>query len=197
MMPLLLASGSPRRHAILRAMGVPFEVALPSCQECVRPGDPVATVGGNACRKALSVRLRHPRSVILAADTVVAFQGQVLGKPRSPEEAQAWLLSYAGKSQQVFTAVAFVRPGHHDPDLFIEATSLVFRDYGLGTVQDYIGRVRPFDRAGAYDINACGEMLIAERIGSYTNVMGLPRNVVAGWLALHAHRGDAARGGNG
>lgn len=187
MTPLLLASGSPRRHAILRAMGVPFEVAPPTCQEVVRPGDPVATVGTNACRKALSVRLRHPQRVILAADTVVAFQGEVLGKPRTPEEAQAWLLSYAGKSQQVFTAVAFVRPGQRDPDLFIEATSLVFRPYGLGVVQDYIARVRPFDRAGAYDINASGELLIAERIGSYTNVMGLPRKVVAGWLARHAH----------
>lgn len=183
---LLLASGSPRRQAILRAMGVPFEVSLPSCEECVRPNDPVATVGTNACRKATSVRFRHPGSIILAADTVVSFQGQVLGKPRSPEEAQAWLLSYAGKSQQVFTAVAFLRPGHHDPDLFIEATSLVFRDYGLGVVQDYLDRVRPFDRAGAYDIDVCGSMLIAERIGSYTNVMGLPRSVVAGWLAAHA-----------
>lgn len=185
-MPLLLASGSPRRQAILRAMGVPFEVSLPTCQECVRPGDPVATVGVNACRKALSVRCRHPRNIILAADTVVSFQGQVLGKPRTPEEARAWLLSYAGKSQQVFSAVAFVRPGHHDPELFIEATSLVFRDYDLGTVQDYIDCVRPFDRAGAYDIDACGEKLIAERVGSYTNVMGLPRGVVAGWLACHA-----------
>ncbi len=184
MKPLLLASGSPRRQAILRAMGVPFEVSPPDCEECVRPGDPVATVGVNACRKALAARARHPDALILAADTVVSFGGRVLGKPRSPEEARAWLLSYAGKSQQVFTAVAFLLPGHSEPERFIEATSLVFCAYGPDTAEDYLRRVRPFDRAGAYDIDACGDLLIAERIGSYTNVMGLPRGVVAGWLAL-------------
>ncbi len=189
MNPLLLASGSPRRQAILHALGVPFEVVLPTCHERVVPNDPVATVGINAHRKALSVRSRYPNALILSADTVVSFQGRVLGKPASWEEAQTWLLDYAGKSQQVFTAVAFVRPGQPEPELFIEATSLRFRDYGLAIVQDYLDRVRPLDRAGAYDINAYGDLLIAERIGSYTNVMGLPRSVVAAWLAAYQASG--------
>jgi septum formation protein len=191
MSKLILASASPRRQAILRHLKIPFEVHLATCKESVRMGDPVATVGQNDALKALSVAKRHPHDVILAADTVVAFNGKVLGKPRDYEEAQGWLLDYAGRSQQVYTAVAFLKPGHRDPDLFIEATSLVFKNYGLGIVQDYLDRVKPLDRAGAYDINECGEMLIEERIGSYTNVMGLPQSVVAAWvkanLSEHAH----------
>lgn len=180
--PLILASASPRRKAILQAFGHPFEVHLPTCEEIVRADDPVATVGANARRKALSVKSRHPHAFIIAADTVVAFNGKVYGKPKDEEQAQAWLLAYAGKSQQVYTAVALIAPGESEPTLRIEATSLRFRNYGLAVVQEYIDRVHPLDRAGAYDINACGELLIAERIGSYTNVMGLPRGVVFDWL---------------
>lgn len=185
MSKLILASASPRRQLILRHLGLAFEVHLATCKESVRTGDPVATVGQNASLKALSVAKRYPHDVILAADTVVAFNGKVLGKPKDYDEAQAWLLSYSGRSQQVYTAVAFLRPGHRNPDLFIEATSLVFKEYGLGIVQNYLDRVKPLDRAGAYDINECGEMLIENRIGSYTNVMGLPQSVVAAWVKAH------------
>lgn len=190
---LILASASPRRAAILRDLGVPFEVHLATCAEAVVPGDPVATVGRNACAKALSVRKRHPGAAIVAADTVVAFGGQVLGKPRDEAQAQAWLLSYAGKSQQVYTALALMTPHAQTPDLRIEATSLRFKDYGLAVVQEYLARVRPLDRAGAYDINALGELLIAERVGSYTNVMGLPRALLADWLRAHFAGAGAAR----
>lgn len=185
MSKLILASASPRRQAILRHLQIPFEVHLATCKESVRAGDPVATVGQNASLKALSVAKRYPHDVILAADTVVAFNGKVLGKPKDYDEAQAWLLSYSGRSQQVYTAVAFLKPGRRDADLFIEATSLVFKEYGLGTVQDYLDRVKPLDRAGAYDINAHGEMLIGERVGSYTNVMGLPQSIVQAWVKAH------------
>lgn len=188
---LILASASPRRQAILRHLKIPFEVHLATCKESVRAGDPVATVGQNASLKALSVAKRYPHAVILAADTVVAFNGKVLGKPRDYEEAQAWLLDYAGRSQQVYTAVAFLKPGRRDPDLFIEATSLIFKQYGLGTVQDYLDRVKPLDRAGAYDINECGDLLIEERIGSYTNVMGLPQSVVSAWVKANLADGSS------
>ena len=180
MAKLILASASPRRQAILRHLKIPFEVHLATCKE-----------SQNASLKALSVAKRYPHAVILAADTVVAFNGKVLGKPRDYEEAQAWLLDYAGRSQQVYTAVAFLKPGRRDPDLFIEATSLVFKQYGLGTVQDYLDRVKPLDRAGAYDINECGDLLIEERIGSYTNVMGLPQSVVSAWVKANLADGSS------
>ncbi len=185
--PLILASASPRRQAILSALGIPFEVRLSDCEEVSYADDPVATVGINARNKALSVRKRMLHRLILAADTVVAFQGRVLGKPRDLEEARNWLLSYAGKTQQVYTAIAFAQPGEAEVDLRIEATSLRFKAYGAETVEAYLQQLCPLDRAGAYDINVAGELLIESRIGSYSNVMGLPRGVVRDWLATH-HR---------
>ncbi len=182
---LILASASPRRKAILKALKVPFEIHLPSCDEVVYPDDPVATVGTNARRKAFSVLQRYPNATVLAADTVVSFQGKVLGKPKDPEEAQAWLLNYSGRSQLVYTALAFALPGCRDVSSRIEVTSLRFKEYGLDTVQRYLDHVRPFDRAGAYDINEHGDWLIAERVGSYTNVMGLPQEVTRDWLIAH------------
>ncbi|MGN0886273.1 MAG: Maf family protein [Candidatus Spyradenecus sp.] len=182
---LILASASPRRALILRDLGIPFEVHLPHCAERAIADAPAATVGENARQKALSVRKRYPGAAIIAADTVVAFQGQILGKPKDYAQAQAWLLSYAGKRQAVYTAVALMTPHAMDPSLRIEVTSLRFKDYGALVAQEYLDRVQPFDRAGAYDINALGEMLIAERVGSYTNVMGLPRDVVADWFNAH------------
>lgn len=185
---LILASASPRRALILRDLGIPFEVHLPHCAERSVADDPAATVGENARQKVLSVRKRYPGAAIIAADTVVAFQGKILGKPKDYEQAQAWLLAYAGKRQAVYTAVALMTPHAQEPSLRIEVTSLRFKDYGLQVVQDYLDRVQPFDRAGAYDINALGELLIAERVGSYTNVMGLPRDVVADWFNAHFKR---------
>lgn len=182
---LILASASPRRQAILKSIGVPFEVHLPTCVE-THYTDPILTVGKNASRKARSVQLRYPRATIIAADTVVSFKGKVLGKPKNYEEAYSWLLSYSGKQQHVYTAVAFACPGQANPEIRIEASSLQFKNYGAATVEEYLDRVKPFDRAGAYDINELGDLLIADRVGSYSNVMGLPRGVVADWLFAHA-----------
>ncbi len=183
--PLILASASPRRQKILASLKVPFEVHLPNCREVHFPDDPVATVGSNAKRKARSVQQRYPKHIILAADTVVSFEGRVLGKPRDRLEAETWLKSYSGKSQIVYTAVAFALPSTEKISLRIEATSLRFKTYNYDTVGEYFDRVQPLDRAGAYDINAHGELLIDHRIGSYTNVMGLPRSLVRDWLLTH------------
>ena len=183
--PIVLASGSPRRRAILQALGVAFEVVVPRSIEIARPEEPVATVGVNARHKALAAQALRPHAAIIAADTVVCFQGRVLGKPRDEEEARAWLLSYAGRAQTVFTGVALLLPGAEEPSLRIEATGLLFKDYGPDVAEAYLRRVRPLDRAGAYDVNAHGEMLIAGRVGSHTNAMGLPRGLVRDWLAAH------------
>ena len=183
--PIILASASPRRRAILRSLGVHVEVHQPHCMEVTLRDDPAGTVGVNARRKALSVHASYPRAAIIAADTVVCFEGRVLGKPRDLEEARAWLTAYSGKAQTVYTAVALFYPGAQEPSLRIEATSLQFKEYDTRTVDAYLALVRPLDRAGAYDVNERGDLLIAGRIGSYSNVMGLPRGVVRDWLVAH------------
>lgn len=183
--PLLLASLSPRRRAILSALGVTFDTVNPVCDELHDSGAPAATVTENARRKALSVLAQRPDAFIIAADTVVSFAGRALGKPTSLEEARAWLLRYAGRRQQVYTAVAFVVPGQSAPEVFTEVTSVRFADYGEETVDRYLAAVRPLDRAGAYDINEHGDWLIAGWVGSYSNVMGLPKGLVRLWLKAH------------
>lgn len=184
--PIVLASASPRRAAILRALGVPFEALAPQgVVELIRPDDPVATVGVNARHKAFAVQALRPRAAIIAADTVVCFQGRVLGKPRDEAEARAWLLAYAGRPQTVFTGLVMLLPGAETPSLRIEATGLLFKDYGPDVAEAYLRRVRPLDRAGAYDVDDHGALLIAERVGSHTNAMGLPRGLVRDWLAAH------------
>lgn len=188
--PIILASASPRRRAILRSLGVHAEVHRPHCMEVTLRDDPAGTVGVNARRKALSVHASYPRAAIIAADTVVCFEGRVLGKPRDLEEARAWLTAYSGKTQTVYTAVALFYPGAQEPSLRIEATSLQFKEYDARTVDAYLALVHPIDRAGAYDVNERGDLLIAGRIGSYSNVMGLPRGVVRDWLVAHGLLGE-------
>ncbi len=182
---IVLASGSPRRRAILKEMGVAFVVSVPACVEVFHADDPVATVGTNARHKALAAQAHHRHAAIIAADTVVSFQGKVLGKPADEAQARAWLLAYAGRAQTVFTGVALLLPGAAEPSIRIEATGLQFKDYGPEVVEAYLRRVRPLDRAGAYDVNALGHWLIAGRVGAHSNAMGLPRGVVRDWLMAH------------
>lgn len=171
-------------------LGVRFSVCQPRSLETTLRDDPAGTVGVNARRKALSVAAAHPGAAVIAADTVVSFEGRVLGKPNTLAQAREWLLSYAGKVQTVFTGVAMVFPGAGEPSLRIEATSLLFKEYDARTVEAYLALVNPIDRAGAYDVNERGDLLIAGRVGSFTNAMGLPRGVVADWLAAHGFFGE-------
>ncbi|MDO5462911.1 MAG: Maf family nucleotide pyrophosphatase [bacterium] len=189
MIPLLLASASPRRKAILEGLGYEFKVHHVDCEEVCIADDPIATVLYNAKRKARALREVYKEAFIIAADTVVSFRGRIYGKPSSKEEARAWLTSFSGQTQTVYTAVAFVDPKAKHSEVFVEASSLRFKNYGVDTVDDYLYRVKPYDRAGAYDINAHGEILIASHTGSYSNIMGLPKKLVFAWLRSHGvHR---------
>ncbi len=183
--PLILASASPRRQAILRSLGVAFHVATPPCEEMHDANAPAVTVMENAYRKAIAAQRLFPKSGIIAADTLVAFRGKALGKPASEAEGKAWLRAYAGEQQQVYTAVAFCLPEVEAVTRFTEVSALTFRQYDEATVERYWALVNPIDRAGAYDINAYGDLLIEKYTGSYTNIMGLPRELVRQWLLAH------------
>jgi septum formation protein len=193
MIPLLLASASPRRKAILEYLGYDFQVRSVDCQEIRIADDPIGTVFQNAKRKAYALRDLDRDAMIIAADTVVVFEGRVYGKPRTKEEARAWLKAFAGKTQIVYTAVAFVDPQLPHAEVFVEASSLRFKPYSLDTVDEYLHKVNPYDRAGAYDINTYGEMLIESYTGSYSNIMGLPEKLVRAWLrsrGIHHKRSE-------
>lgn len=186
--PLVLGSASPRRHRLLRLLGLHFEILAPHVVEHHSPVDPVGTVVNNAVAKLAACRQARPNGCILTADTLVLCDGRLIGKPADLDEAAAFLRTFSGRTQTVLTAVALSMPGHAaGPDLRVEASSVEFRRLDEPTIQGYLERTRPLDRAGAYDIDENGELLIAGYRGSYTNIMGLPVEVVHDWFHAHGY----------
>ena len=179
--PLVVGSISPRRHKLLRGLGLGFEVLGADASEIHDENDPVGTVVHNALAKHAACRRLRPDACLLAADTLVLFAGRLIGKPRDLGEAAEFLRAFSGRTQTVYTAVALSLPGA-DPDTRVEASAVHFRPLTEATIQEYLHRTRPLDRAGAYDIDENGDMLIAGFGGSFTNIMGLPMETVTDWL---------------
>jgi septum formation protein len=179
---LILGSASPRRKKILESLNIPFTVWAPETDEIHEAADPVHTVVFNAREKFRACRAQHPEAAIITADTLVWFEGRLIGKPADLEEAAEFLRAFSGRTQVVFTAVALGRPGEAEPEVRVEASSVTFKVLSDETIREYLARTRPLDRAGAYDIDENGELLIAHYCGSYTNIMGLPEAAVRDWL---------------
>ena len=191
MKPLILASGSPRRAKILRDLGVDFEIVKTEAAEVSIPHDPVRTVTENACAKlraAVATSCDPPEvagRAVLAADTIVWFNNRIYGKPRDLDEAKEFLRELSGQTHVVFTGVAFwdgkggSAPGTSCKGGGALATACVrsevtFRKLSEEMIEEYVARVHPTDRAGAYDIDESGNLIVASYTGSYENIMGLP-----------------------
>jgi len=177
---LILGSASPRRAKILASLGVPFEVVVSGVQE-TDDGDPGEAVRRNAISKLQWCRQQHPGRRILTADTVVVSAGRPVGKPRDLAEARRWLLSFAGQDQEVLTGMAYLDGRGSVRDDVVRSV-VRFRTFGGEAVDAYLARVDPLDKAGGYDIDQHGELLIAGWEGSHTNIMGLPAERLAEWL---------------
>ncbi len=162
----------------MREAGYDFEVLATDADETAYDGDPAGTVARNALAKLAVCRGLRPDAEILAADTLVWFEGHLVGKPRDEAEAARFLRDFSGRRQTVFTAVAFSRPADKTPTVRIEASIVRFKELSDGEIADYIRIVQPLDRAGAYDAADYGDRVIAEVIGSFTNVVGLPMDSV-------------------
>lgn len=171
---LILASGSPRRAKILSAAGLQFEVVKTDAAEVAYPNDPERTVRENALAKGAAAGKRDGRHV-LSADTIVWCDGRILGKPRDLEEAKEFLRALSGKVHSVYTGVAL------DGMAKVVKSDVFFRVLDEETIDRYIALTKPLDRAGAYDIDERGEMLIAKWDGSYENIMGLPLEPLKEW----------------
>ncbi len=187
---LILASASARRKKILTDMGLTFEVMIPDVEEKHLIDHPRRTAVDNAFKKAEWCRNLRPDSYIIAADTVIDFMGQCITKPATREEARIFLKKFSGKTQVVFTAVALVKPTshgirkhkQHGPEVHVGMSSVKFKELSDLIIEDYFERVDPADKAGAYDIDQHGDMLIESFDGSLTNIMGLPSELVSDWL---------------
>jgi len=172
---LILASASPRRRELLAGLGVKFEVLVADITEHEAPdADPRAMVRHNAALKAEWVARRHPQAVVLGADTTVFVDGVVLNKPRDLPEARAMLRRLSGRTHSVYTGLA-VRRQCDGLALDSGAESQVtFKVLDETVIEQYLARVNPLDKAGAYAIQEETGLIIAAWRGSYTNIVGLP-----------------------
>ncbi|MCC8184371.1 septum formation inhibitor Maf [Cloacibacillus porcorum] len=171
---IILASGSPRRRELLAGLGWNFEVIPPQVDEKKIDGEPPAElVKRLAEEKASSVASRFLGNWVLGADTVVALEGRILGKPNSEGEAAEMIAELSGRTHSVFTGVALIAPDGRKL-INAEETRVTFRPLEKEDILAYIALGESMDKAGAYAIQERGTLL-AERIdGCYFNVVGLP-----------------------
>lgn len=172
---LILASQSPRRRALLSQITDDFVVRPTGCDETLCCADPAEHVRLLACRKAeaaLREQAPGPADAIVAADTVVYLEGDILEKPVSVEEAAAMLRRLSGRENTVCTGVAVVYQGRLHS--FTCKTEVRFYDLTETEIAEYVASGEPMDKAGAYAIQGRGALLVREIRGDYCNVVGLP-----------------------
>jgi septum formation protein len=172
---LILASESPRRRELLRAVGVPFRVVPSRIEEVPRRGEtPLRFVRRAAREKGEEVGIRHPSSFILSADTIVVAKGRILGKPADREEGRRMLSLLAGREHLVHTAACLIRADGGYRDALCVTTRVRFRPLSKEEIAAYLRTGESDDKAGAYAAQGAGNLLIDRISGSFTNVVGLP-----------------------
>ena len=175
---LIVASASPRRQDILRALGVSFELRPAGIDETRGAGEsPEAMVRRLAAAKALAV---GDDGIVLAADTAVVLDDEVFGKPTGEGEALAMLGRLSGRRHRVYTAVALRKDGRVTGAL--SRTEVSFRELAPGEAERYWATGEPAGKAGAYAIQGYGGLFVATIMGSYSGVVGLPVFETAGLL---------------
>ena len=172
---LLLASSSPRRRELLSDAGIAFEVVAPDAAESESTALSIRELTTlNATRKALAVSSRHPNPVVLAADTLVALDGGVIGKPIDMADAMAILRRLSGREHQVCTSVFISQREKRQTHSFYVISHVRFRALNEPGIAAYLAKINPLDKAGAYGAQGNGRDIIEQIRGSYTNVVGLP-----------------------
>lgn len=181
-MKLVLASGSPRRRQMLEKLGLEIEVFRPpdELEESV-------DLDGIACSEVAEVLARakcravtRPDAVVLAADTVVILDGEILGKPLDVEDCRRQLRALSGRTHLVITGYCLAEGGRFHADSV--QTQVKFRELDQSEIEAYIATEEPFDKAGGYGIQGWGGLLVESVNGCYFNVVGLPLSAVAARL---------------
>lgn len=181
---LILASQSPRRHSLLRDVGVPFTVVPSKAEEAAAGGTAVALAEANALAKVRGACLPddlEPGAFLLGTDTLVTLDGRVMGKPASRAEAARMVATLSGRTHQVVSGVALVRMQNpRAPDRGEEvrvssaATEVTFRPLGPAQIEAYLASGEWKGKAGAYAVQGLASLFVSAIRGEYSNVVGLP-----------------------
>ena len=172
---LVLASSSPRRSTLLSDAGFQFEIAPPRLAEKF---DVAVTLREltlwNAIRKGMSVAQTRPDAVVIAADTLVALENEIIGKPSDLEEAAQILKRLSGRTHEVCSAVLIYHQTSGRSAVFHDISRVRFYRLNRAMIKNYLAKVDPLDKAAAYAAQGTGAEIIAKIDGSFTNVVGLP-----------------------
>ncbi|MGE6221559.1 Maf family nucleotide pyrophosphatase [Nubsella zeaxanthinifaciens] len=172
-LPVILASKSPRRHELLNLMGLDFSVELKDVDESFPAELSPAEIAVYIAEKKASAFEGNPNAIVITADTIVAINGEILGKPSDHTEARSMLSKLSGSTHEVFTGVSINHKGKLSS--FYDRTEVFCRKINHDEIEHYINNFQPFDKAGSYGIQDWFGLTVVEKIvGSYTNVMGLP-----------------------
>lgn len=183
---IILASASPRRSELLSRLPLTFTVIPSDAPEVHDENLTVREICQiNAYRKARAIAKRHPDQIVLGADTLVAMNGRLYGKPADLAEAQRMLKELAGHTHEVVTGVCLIHLRGHLIKTFSETTWVTFKSLKPADIRRYVTTVKTLDKAGAYAIQENGDQLVEGIKGSFDNVVGLPtesvRRVLANW----------------
>lgn len=172
---LILASSSPRRQELLSLLEIPLKIFPSKVEEIFLKGEsPAEHVRRLATAKAQEVAERFPGQWVLAADTVVVIDGEVLGKPKDLSEAEAMLYKLSGKEHQVLTGYCLLNSNCKQKKERSVLTIVKFKTLSPAEIRWYINTGEPFDKAGGYAVQGKAAFMVKEIKGSYTNVVGLP-----------------------
>lgn len=179
---IVLASSSPRRRELLTLIGIPHTVSPADIDETPFAAEQPRPHAERLARgKATVVAARQPDALIVAADTIVVVDGEILGKPRDETEAGVMLRRLSGRQHVVFTAVAVARDGIIASD--VESVDVTFRALSDGDITRYIATREPMDKAGAYGIQGFGATIVSRIDGDYFAVMGLALGLMVRLMA--------------
>ena len=177
-MKYILASASPRRKELLTRAGFEFEVIPSSIEEKISKTTPMDIVMELAAQKAEDVFRRHRESdcVVIGADTIVVYQGEILGKPADKSEAYDMLSMLADRTHQVYTGVSLIisKRGNVHTRTFYESTDVTFCPICKEDLHAYVDSGDPLDKAGAYGIQGAFAIHVKRISGDFNNVIGLP-----------------------
>lgn len=184
--PLILASGSPRRKALLSNLGIEFSIIVSEVDEAPVPGEKEELYALRmAALKGQAVSRLHPAAWVVSADTVVIFEDRLLTKPATTNQAVEMLMLLSGREHQVRTAFCLCC---HDRQVKVVRSALTrvcFKPFDLEWARAYVRTGEPMDKAGGYGIQGRGGVLVESISGSYSNVVGLPLAEVIDLLAEH------------